>query len=482
MAAPTCSLPEAIGGVRNWDYRYTWIRDAAFTLYAPHAHRLHRGGGPRSWTGWTTAGRSRRPATARCRSCTASTAGPTLTEEILDHLGGLPGLAAGADRQRRVQPAPTRHLRRADGRRLPLQQVRQPISYDVWAHLGGWSDWVCDNWRREDEGIWEVRGGRQHFVYSKLMCWVAIDRGLRLADKRSLPRRPGALAGGARRDLRGDHGPGAGTRSRQAFVQRYGSDVLDASNLLMPLVFFISPTDPRMLSTLDAISRPPGEGGLVSDGLVYRYDPERPPTASPGDEGTFNICTFWLVEALTRAGRTDRHAGGGAADVRADARLRQPPRPVRGADRQHAARRWGTFPRRSPTSRSSAPPSTSTGRWALAARERTHMKAIAIYPGKANSVHLREIPMPRLEEVPNGRGVLVKMLACGVDGTDKEINAAEYGAAPRRLRLSGHRPRELRPRGGGRPERHRVRARRLRRGHHPPARRTASTTRSATTT
>jgi GH15 family glucan-1,4-alpha-glucosidase len=159
-------------------------------------------------------------------------------------------------------------------------------------------------WREPDEGIWETRGGRRQFVYSKLMCWVALDRGLRLASKRSFPADNNRWL--AERDAIYSEIMSYGwSEGRQAFSQYYGSERLDASNLLMPLVFFVSPVDPKMLRTIDAIMRPPREGGLLSDGLVYRYDPERAEDGLTGREGTFNMCSFWLVEALTRAGRSD---------------------------------------------------------------------------------------------------------------------------------------------------------------------------------
>jgi GH15 family glucan-1,4-alpha-glucosidase len=166
-------------------------------------------------------------------------------------------------------------------------------------------NWVCENWRRTDEGVWEVRGGQQHFVYSKLMCWVAVDRGLRLADKRSFPAdRERWLA--VRDAIYEEIMQRGWSARRQAFVQRYDSDTLDAANLTMPLVFFVAPNDPRMLQTLDATNRSPANGGLVSNSLVYRYDVSEAVDGLAGEEGTFNICTFWLVEALTRAGQTDR--------------------------------------------------------------------------------------------------------------------------------------------------------------------------------
>jgi GH15 family glucan-1,4-alpha-glucosidase len=149
-----------------------------------------------------------------------------------------------------------------------------------------------------------VRGGKQHFVYSKLMCWVALDRGIRLADKRSFPA-PRKRWLEVRDQIYEDIMARGWSEERQAFVQHYDCDTLDAATLIMPLVFFVSPTDPRMLKTLDAINRPPRDGGLASNSLVYRYDVEQAVDGLDGEEGTFNMCSFWLIEALTRAGRFD---------------------------------------------------------------------------------------------------------------------------------------------------------------------------------
>ncbi len=303
VASPTCSLPEGIGGERNWDYRYTWIRDAAFTLYG--LLRIGFTDEAAKFMYWIE---------ARCRELEPDGSlqvmygidgRHTLTEETLDHLEGYRG---------------SRPVRVGNGAHNQLQldiygelmdsvylynKYGSPISYDLWVHLRELINWVCAHWQSKDEGIWEVRGGRQHFVYSKLMCWVAIDRGLRLADKRSFPADrerwlkvrdaiyEEIMVKGWNSDLR-------------AFVQHYGSTSLDAANLMMPLVFFLSPTDPRMLSTLDAVNQSPEAGGLVSNSLVYRYNVNQTADGLGGEEGTFNICTFWLVEALTRAGRDDR--------------------------------------------------------------------------------------------------------------------------------------------------------------------------------
>ncbi len=303
VAAPTCSLPEGIGGERNWDYRYTWIRDAAFTLYG--LLRIGFTDEAAKFMHWIE---------ARCRELEPDGSlqimygidgRHTLTEETLTHLEGYRG---------------SRPVRVGNGAYNQLQldiygelmdsvylynKYGSPISYDLWVYLRRLINWVCDHWQRADEGIWEVRGGQQHFVYSKLMCWVAVDRGLRLADKRSFP---------ADRDrwvtvrdtiyeeimVKGWN-PGL-----QSFVQYYGAETLDAANLMMPLVFFLSPSDPRMLRTLDATNKSPERGGLVSNSLVYRYNVEHTADGLAGEEGTFNICTFWLVEALTRAGRDNR--------------------------------------------------------------------------------------------------------------------------------------------------------------------------------
>ncbi|HEV3204409.1 MAG TPA: glycoside hydrolase family 15 protein [Gemmataceae bacterium] len=304
VAAPTCSLPEVFGGERNWDYRFTWIRDAAFTLYG-----LLRIGFTEEavrFMDWLK-DRWQEPdgqGTGPLQLMYGIDGRKDLAEETLDHLEGYRGsrpvrIGNGAHQQLQLDI----YGELMDAVYLYNKYVA-PISYDGWARLRRLLDWLCDHWHQEDEGIWEVRGGRRHFVYSKFMSWVALDRGLRLADKRSLP------ADRARwlkvRDEIYEEVLAKGWNPRrQAFVQAYGSNALDASALLMPLVFFMAPNDPRMLATLDAIRRPLDRGGLASDGLVYRYDPGAAPDGLSGREGTFNMCSFWLVEALTRAGRTD---------------------------------------------------------------------------------------------------------------------------------------------------------------------------------
>ena len=303
VAAPTCSLPESVGGERNWDYRYTWIRDAAFTLYG--LMRIGFTEAASKFMQWLE---------ARCRELNPDGSlqimygldgRHELTEETLGHLDGYKG---------------SRPVRIGNGAYNQLQldiygelmdavylynKYGSPISYDLWVQLRRLVNWVCDNWQRKDEGVWEVRGGKQHFLYSKMMCWVALDRAIRLAQKRSFPADHDRWYK-CRDQIYEEIMTQGWNPKRQAFVQHYGSNSLDAANLIMPLVFFVSPTDPRMLKTLDAINQSPEKGGLVSNSLVYRYNVEETADGLPGEEGTFNMCSFWLVEALTRAGRVDR--------------------------------------------------------------------------------------------------------------------------------------------------------------------------------
>ena len=179
-----------------------------------------------------------------------------------------------------------------------------PISYNFWRQIRERLDWICENWKLPDEGVWEMRNRKESFVFSNVMNWVALDRGIRLSDKRSFPANRERWL--LERDAIYEEVMNKGWSSnRNAFTQFSGSNDLDASMLILPLVFFMAPNDPRMLSTIDAILESPRNGGLVSGGLVYRYTPQGAIDGLSGQEGTFNMCSFWLVEALTRAGRVD---------------------------------------------------------------------------------------------------------------------------------------------------------------------------------
>ncbi len=297
VASPTCSLPEEIGGVRNWDYRYTWVRDAAFTVYSLIrlgfteeatafiewlANRIHEGSG------------SQGPLNTMYSIDGSS----DLKEYTLDNLSGYKN-----SRPVRIGNAASNQLQldiygeMMDAIYLYDKHV-SPISYDLWMRIHGVLVWVADNWSQPDDGLWEVRSERQQFVYSKLQCWVALDRGLRLARARSLPLDRVRLETERNRIFASIMKDGWDPE-QQSFVQAYGSKVLDASNLMMPIVMFIAPKDPRMLTTIKRTMQK-----LVSDSLVYRYSLDGDLAAKDGltgHEGTFSMCTFWLVDALARA-------------------------------------------------------------------------------------------------------------------------------------------------------------------------------------
>lgn len=295
VAAPTFGLPEVIGAGRNWDYRYTWIRDASFTLYA--LSRLGFHSESKAFMQWLA---------ARCRDLRPNeplqimygTDGRRdLTEVELSHWEGYRGsspVRIGNGAHDQVQLDIYGEL--LDAVYL-YNKYGEPISHDLWSQLSRLIEWVCQNWDQPDEGIWEVRGGKQPLFYSRLMCWVAVDRALRLAEKRSFPA-PMARWLGVRDAIYHQMHTEFWSEELQSFVQTKNGKTLDAACLLAPLVRFISPTDPRWLSTLRAI-----EQGLVDDSLVYRY---RTDDGLTGTEGTFCMCSFWLIECLARSGQVKR--------------------------------------------------------------------------------------------------------------------------------------------------------------------------------
>jgi GH15 family glucan-1,4-alpha-glucosidase len=299
VAAPTTSLPEQLGGSRNWDYRYTWIRDAAFSLYG--LLRLGFTEEAAAFMNWLT---------DRTREWKIGPSGPLQIMYGIDGRAELPEFEHETwEGYRGSHPVRIGNAA-AEQRQLDIygelidsvylfNKYGSPIFSDTWDNIRRIVDWLCENWDQADEGIWEVRGGQKDFTYSRLMCWVALERSIRMNRARGLP---GDIVRwlGERDRIYGQIMHKGFSEERNAFVQHYGSDVLDASVLLMPLTLFIAPKDPRWLSTLDAIG-----DELVSDSLVYRYNVEASPDGLRGDEGTFSMCSFWYVEALTRAGRVD---------------------------------------------------------------------------------------------------------------------------------------------------------------------------------
>ncbi len=299
IAAPTFSLPEEIGGVRNWDYRFTWLRDAAFTLYA--LIRLGFVEEADAFIGWLKGRLGDDAERGPLQVMYGIDGRQKLDELILDHLQGYEhsqpvriGNAAYQQLQLDIYGEMMDSIYLAN-------KYGDPISYAGWQEVQRMLEWLAKNWQRPDEGIWEVRGGAREFLHSRLMCWVAFDRALRLAQKRSLS---GPLDAWQRtRDaIRQDIFTNFWDDELQSFVQSKGTKNLDAAVLLMPLMRFISPVDPMWRSTMKAI-----ESRLVEDTLVRRYEAERTHVDGlPGEEGSFTACSFWYVECLARAGELEK--------------------------------------------------------------------------------------------------------------------------------------------------------------------------------
>jgi alpha,alpha-trehalase len=294
VAAPTTSLPEEIGGVRNWDYRYTWLRDSAFILYA--LNTLGYTDEARAFIRWlerTVAGR------AEDLQVMYGVGGERMLPEIeLTELDGYRG---------------SRPVRIGNGAAEQFQlDIYGEVVDTVWLYhrygggIGpsGWEelirlvDYVEQRWTEPDEGIWEVRGGRQHFVYSKVMAWVALDRTIRLARRLAMPC-PVERWKALRRTMRARIESEGVDPASGAFVQAFGSAAVDASALLLPEVGFVTADDPRVRATVDRV-----EGELCRDGFVYRYLDVDDGLA--GGEGAFVICSFWLVDNLVFTGRHER--------------------------------------------------------------------------------------------------------------------------------------------------------------------------------
>ena len=299
VAAPTAGLPEQVGGERNWDYRYTWIRDASFSVYALLGLGFTQEAA--EFGGWmrNRIEERRKDQSTPWNIMYRVDGSSDLIEETLDHWEGYKGsrpvrIGNGASDQLQldIYGEALDAIHHADRNGLGVADAG-------WTALAETLDWLCDNWGQPDEGIWETRGGRRPFVYGRLMSWVALDRGMRLANAHGRPADIERWRGERDRIYRAIMTKGW-NEDLQAFVQYEGSTVLDASILLMPLMGFVTPSDPKWQSTLSAI-----DGTLVSDSLVYRYDPAASPDGLQGSEGTFSICTFWYVDALARSGRRE---------------------------------------------------------------------------------------------------------------------------------------------------------------------------------
>ncbi len=296
VASPTMGLPEAVGGGRNFDYRYTWLRDAGFTLYA--LIRLGFDEEAQKFMGWL---RERcKEADGQLQPLYGIDGRTGIPETELSHLSGY------------MNSQPVR-LGNAAHDQLQLDlygavldaaylsnKYGSPLDHDLWQNLRRILDWLSEHWREEDEGMWEVQGGRQQFVSSKVLAWVALERAVRIGRQRGLPAGEGRWIQ-QRDEIYWDVMENGWDAERGSFVQHYGGKALDASLLLMPLLKFVGPTDPRWLATLDKI-----QDELANDSLVYRYNiDEAADTGFDGEEGTFSMCSFWLVECLTKAGRLD---------------------------------------------------------------------------------------------------------------------------------------------------------------------------------
>jgi GH15 family glucan-1,4-alpha-glucosidase len=297
VAAPTMGLPERVGGERNWDYRYTWLRDAAFTLYSLISIGLEDEAG--KFMDWLR---------DRCSADRDGLLQPLYgidgradtSEIVLDHLSGYKNsrpVRLGNAAYRQVQPDLYGAI--LDAAYL-YNRYGAPLDYDLWQNLRRILDWLSANWQNPDDGIWEVRGGKRQFVSSKVMSWVALERAGRISRQRGLPAGEGRWI--EERDKIYEEIMEKGWNpEKNSFVQFYGSDALDASLLLMPLMKFVGPTDPRWLATLDRIKKE-----LTYDTLVDRYKQrEAAPDGLEGEEGSFSLCSFWLAECLTRAGRLE---------------------------------------------------------------------------------------------------------------------------------------------------------------------------------
>jgi GH15 family glucan-1,4-alpha-glucosidase len=300
VAAPTFGLPEAIGGGRNWDYRYCWIRDSSFTIYA--LVRLGFRQEAIEYIRWIEERFKAAGPTGQLQLMYRLDGDPHLEETNLDHWEGYRrsapvriGNAASKQHQLDI------YGELLDAVHMANEHV-QGVTYDGWKSLSHTVDFVCEHWREPDHGIWEIRGEQQHFLHSRLMCWVALDRAIRLARNQSLPapfvrwsEQLTTIHNSIYEDFWNDE--------LKSFVQIKGGNTVDASVLMMPMVRFITSTDPRWLSTLELVGR-----RLATDTLLQRYESDHITfeEVDKSQEGSFTMCCFWYIECLARAGQVDR--------------------------------------------------------------------------------------------------------------------------------------------------------------------------------
>ena len=299
IAAPTFGLPEQIGGERNWDFRYTWIRDSAFTVYA--LGRIGLGSEAGGLAQWVVERCAEARSPGELQSLYTIDGGREITERTLDHLEGHAG-----SRPVRIGNAAYDQLQLdiygelMDALHQRDEQGERP-SRALWNRIVELVEWVGRNWRRADQGIWEVRSGCQEFLYSRVMCWVALDRALRIASRRRLSA-PREEWRATREAIRADIDEHFWNQALDAFVGTRGGDTIDAACLVMPLVGFIAPSDPRWQSTLRAV-----ESRLVRDGMVRRYEMTGMDTdAGSAEAPSFTVCSFWYVECLAVSGEEER--------------------------------------------------------------------------------------------------------------------------------------------------------------------------------
>ena len=296
IAAPTTSLPEQLGGVRNWDYRYCWLRDTTLTLLAMLETGHHDE--VESWKQWLLRAVAGDPADVQIMYGIAGER--RLDEQELDWLPGYEGSSPV-----RVGNAASTQLQLDVYGEIMEAFYRSRVAgaaqdANVWSLARKLLGWLEHGWRQEDSGLWEVRGPARHFTHSKVMAWMAFDRGVRFHDELG-QHGPVDRWRQARDEIRAEVLAQAWSDEKQSFTQSYGSEALDAAVLLMPKAGFIEATDPRMVSTVAAIKRE-----LVVDGLVRRYLPEDERVDGlPGGEGVFLACSFWLAEVLALQGEHD---------------------------------------------------------------------------------------------------------------------------------------------------------------------------------